>query len=99
MEDEEESLTDANNVTTAAFSCAPSSRRGNVGAIFTSERLDKSDKLVNPINNLKIKDKVYELNKTTTSDAQGNLMGYPDTATYTNNRPDTVTHTSNRILD
>ena len=57
--------------------------------LFTSERLDKSDNIVNAINHLTINDAGYELSKATASDAQGNITSDPDT----------VTHTSNVILD
>ena len=57
--------------------------------MFTSEKLDKLDKLVDAINNLTINDAGYEFKKVTESDTLGNL---------TSNR-DTVTHTSNVILD
>ena len=99
IEDEEESITDAKNVTTDAFSHAYSSQRENVDAIFTSEKLDKLDKLVGAINNSKINDAIHELNKATVSYAQDNLTSDPDTVNHTRNRPDTVTHTSNGILD
>ena len=73
VEDEEESIMDSNNVTADAFIHASSSQRENVGTIFTSEKLDKSYKIVGAINNLTINDARYELNKSTASDAQGNL--------------------------
>ena len=57
------------------------------------------DKIFNAINNLKITDAKYELNKASTSDRQGNIMSDPDIFTHTSNRPDIVTHTSNGILD
>ena len=68
-------------------------------AIFTSEKLDKYDELVDTINNLTINDAGYELNKETANDAQGDLTGNPGTDTHTSKGPDTVTQTSNRILD
>ena len=89
MEDEEESITDVNNVTADAFSQASSSQRENADAIFKSDKIDKSYELVNAINNLTINDNVYELNRATASDTQGNITS----------NPDTVTHTSNIILD
>ena len=89
MKDVEESITDANNVTADAFSRVSSLQRENLDAIFTGENLDKSDELVDAINNSKIKDSIYELKIATTSDAQGDLTS----------NPDTVTHTSNGILD
>ena len=52
MEDEEESITDANNVTSDAFSHASSLQRESADTIFTREKLDKSDKIVKAINNL-----------------------------------------------
>ena len=39
IEDEEESITDYNNVTADAFSHASSSQRENSNMIFTSEKL------------------------------------------------------------
>ena len=73
MEDEEESITDTNNVTADAFSLASNSQRENADATFTSDKLDKSDKLVNMINNLTINASRYELNTETASDTQSNL--------------------------
>ena len=80
---------DAENVITVAFIHASRSQRENSDAIFTFEKIDKSDRLVDSINNLTINDSGYELNTATTSDAQGNLT----------RNLDTVTHTSNIILD
>ena len=89
MEDEEESIMDANNVTADAFSHASISKRENVDPVFTCEKLDNTDELVNTIHKLIINDAVYVLNKATASDAQGDIKSDPDT----------VTHTSNGILD
>ena len=58
-------------------------------AIFTWEKLYKSNGVDSAINNFPINDAVYKLNKATASDAQGDLMS----------NIDTVTHTSNGILD
>ena len=99
MEYEEESITDATNVPDDTFSHASSRQRENEDAIFTSEKLDKSDEIVDAINKLTINDAIYELNKATASDAQGDLTSNLDTVIHTSNRPDTFTHTSNRILD
>ena len=99
MKYEEESITEANNINAYAFSHASSSQRENTDMIFTSEKLDKSDELVNAINNLTTSDVVYELNKSIASDAQGDIMSYTDTSTHTSNGPDTFTHTRNRIFD
>ena len=52
-------ITDANNVTADAFSHAFTSQRENSDTIFTSEKLDKLDKLVDTINNLTIIDAIY----------------------------------------
>ena len=60
-----------------------------MNTIFTSEKLEKSDNLVNAINNLTIKDSRSELNTAIASAAQGYIMSDPDT----------VTHTRNRILE
>ena len=57
---EEELKTDANNVFTDAFIHASSSQRENMDLIFTSEKLDKLDELVNTINNLTIDNCGYE---------------------------------------
>ena len=73
MEDEEESITDANTVTADAFSHTSSSQRENVDAVFTIEKLYKSENLVNTINDLTINDAGYELNKAIASDSQGDL--------------------------
>ena len=80
---------DSNNVTADAFSHESSSQREILNAVFTSEKLDKLDKLVDAIIDMTINNAIYELSTTTASDAQGDLM----------NDPDTVNHTSNRILD
>ena len=90
---------DANNVTADAFVYASTSQRENVDVIFTSEKLDKPDKLFDVINNLTINDARYELNKVTESGSQGDPTINPYTVTHTSNRLYTVTHTSNRILD
>ena len=47
---------ESNNVTDDALSCTFSSQRENTDAIFTSEKLDKLDELVNGINNLTTND-------------------------------------------
>ena len=62
-----------------------SSYRENLDTIFTNEKIEKSDELVNTINNLTINNPIYELNIATTSDTQGNLTSDPDTVTHTNN--------------
>ena len=83
---EEESITDANSISVDTFSHAYSAQRENANAIFTSEKLDKSDELVDAVNNLTINDaKYYESSTATTSDAQGNLTINPETVTHTSN--------------
>ena len=90
---------DTNNVTDNWFSHASSPQKENADKIFTSEKVDTSSKLVDKINNFIMKDAGYELNKTTKSDIQGDVMRDPDAFTHTNNGPDTITHTSNGSLD
>ena len=53
--------------------------------IFTIEKLEKLDELVDSVNNLKINDPGYELNTVTVSDAQGNLTSNLDIVTHTRN--------------
>ena len=55
MEDKVESIMDAINVTDDAFSNASISQREKEDAIFTSEKIDKSDDIVDTINSLIIK--------------------------------------------
>ena len=87
---EEEYIIDANNVTVDTFIHASNAQRENSNAIFTSEKLDKLDELVDAVNNLTINDaKYYESNTATASDEQGDLTS----------NPETVTHTSNRIFE
>ena len=48
------SITDANNVTADTFSHASSTQREDANKIFTSENLDKLDKIVDSVKNLTI---------------------------------------------
>ena len=81
---EEESITDATNVTADIFSHFSSAHRENAKLIFTIEKLDKLDELVDSVKNLTINNaKYYELNTATTSDAQGDLPSKPETVTHT----------------
>ena len=67
---EEESISDANNVNADTFSHASNTQRENVNAIFTSEKLDKSDDLIEAVNILTINNsKYYESNTATAGDA------------------------------
>ena len=97
MEYEEESIMDANNVTADAFSHASISKRENVDPVFTCEKLDNTDELVNTINGLIINDAVYVLNKAIASDAQVGITSNPDTVAHTSSGTDTVTYTSNEV--
>ena len=84
---EEESIMDTNNITADTFSHASSAQRGNSNAIFTSEKLDKLDELVDSVKNLTINNaKYYEKNAVTASDAKGNLTRNPKTVTRSRNR-------------
>ena len=70
---EEESIADANNVTVDTFSHTSNKQKDNANAIFTSEKLDKSDKLVGTVNNLTINNaRYYESNTVGTSDLTRN---------------------------
>ena len=83
---EEVSVLDTNNVTEDTFSHMSNTQRENVNAIFTSEKLDKLDELVDAVKRLTINDaKYYELNTATVSDSQSDLTCNPDTFTHTNN--------------
>ena len=69
-------------------------QRGNENTIFTSEKLDKSDDLVNAVKNLTINDAIYyESNTATANDAQGDITCNLETGTHTSNGNETVTHT------
>ena len=83
---EEESITDAGNVTVYTPSHAYNSLRKNANKIFTSEKLDKSDELLDIVKNLTINDaKYYESNTATTSDSKGDRTRNPETITHTRN--------------
>ena len=62
--------------------------------IFTSEKLDKLDELLDAVNNLTINDAKYsESNTAIASDSQGDITLNPETVTHTINGNETVTHT------
>ena len=87
---------DTNNVTKDIFVHTSNTQRENANAIFTSEKLDKLDELVDAVNNLTINDaKYYESNTATTSEAQGDLKRNPETVTHTRNKKKTDHLTSN----
>ena len=56
---EEEPKTDANDITADTFFHASSAKRENSKTMFTTENLDKLDKLVDAVKNLKINDGGY----------------------------------------
>ena len=85
-EDEEGSITDANNITADTFSFASISQRKKFEHNIYKLEAKKSDELVNVVNNLTINDAEYELNIATASDTKGDLMSFPDTVTHTSNR-------------
>ena len=83
---EETSMMDANNVTADTFIHASSAHRENTNVIFTSEKLDKSDKIIDAVNNLTINYyKYYESNTATASYSQVNLTRNPETVNHTIN--------------
>ena len=89
-------MADANNVTADTFRHVSNTQRENKYAIFTSEKLDKLDELVDPVKNLIINDaENYESNTATVRDAQGDLTRNPEKITHTINGNETVIHTSN----
>ena len=58
----------------------------NAIVIFKSDKLDKSEDLVDAVKNLTTNDaKYYESNRATSSDAQGDLTRNPETFTHTSN--------------
>ena len=97
---EEESIVDANNVTADTSSHNSSAKRYNSNTIFTGEKLDKSDELVDAVKNLTINDTIYyESNTTTSSDSQGDLTRNPETVIHTINGNETANHTRNRNFE
>ena len=81
-----ESISDSNNATVHKFSHVSNAQRENSNPIFTSEKLDKWDNLVDEVKKLTIEDsKYYESNTDTTSDTQGNLTHNPETINHTSN--------------
>ena len=84
---EEKSIIYANTITMDISSHASNAQRENSNAIFTSEKLDKSDELVDAVKILTINDtRYYESNTATVSDAQVNLTHNSETFTHTCNR-------------
>ena len=92
---EEES--DYNNVTVDNFSHTANTQRGNANAIFTSENLEKSDKMADKIKDLTINDaEHYVSNSAIANDKKCNPASDPKTATHTSESKGKVTDTSNR---
>ena len=66
---EEESISEANNITADTFSHTSITQRENANTIFTSEKLHKSDELTDALKDLTIKDvKYYESDTAKASD-------------------------------
>ena len=65
----EESISDANNVTADTLIHTTNTQRENTNAIFTSEKLDKSDDLADALKDFKINHSgYYASNSVTVSD-------------------------------
>ena len=83
---EEESISDANNVTEDTFIHTSNTKIYNANEIFTSEKIDKSDDLTDALNDLTIKnDGYYASNSAIASNAQGDIKRDPKTVTHTSN--------------
>ena len=81
---EEKSIMETNNISVDTFRHASSSQRENANTIFTSEKLDKLDKLVDTIKNMRINNAIYyESDTPTTSNIQGNHTRNLKTVTHT----------------
>ena len=80
----EESISDANIVMADTFSNKSNTQKENTNSIFTSDKLDKSDKLVDAVKYLTTNEsKYYVSNSANASDAQSNLTCNPKTVTNT----------------
>ena len=68
----------ANNVTTDILSYTFNAQKENLNAIFTSEKLDKLDELIDAVNYLTINDaRYYKSNTETARDTQGDHRRNP----------------------
>ena len=68
------------------FSRASNTQRDIANAILASDKLDKSDELVDAVKDLTINNaKYYESNTMTTSDAQGDTIRNMETFNHTSN--------------
>ena len=84
-EEEEEEITDADNVTDYMFSITPSTQREILNAVFASEKLENLDGLVDAVVNMKINNIKYQLNAAILSDAQVKFASDPEKITHTSN--------------
>ena len=81
------------------FSHIPNTKRENTNAIFTSEKIDKSDKLVATLKDLTINDAEYNVsNSATVDDAKGDPTSNLTKVTHTSDGKGKVADTSNRSL-
>ena len=64
---EEESIEDANNITADTFSHVSNTQKENANTIFISEKINKSNKMVDAVNNLTINDAIYYESNTATA--------------------------------
>ena len=97
---EEESISYSNNVTADTFSHMPNTQRENVNAIFTSEKLDKSDDLADALKYLTISNAVYYESKSATAiDTLGDHTSNMETVNQTRNWKETLWTLSTRILN
>ena len=97
---DKESKSDANNVTADTSSHTLNTQRYNANAIFTSEKLDKSDELADTLKYLTINDaEYYVANSATKNDAKGDPASNPKTVTHTSDRKGKVMDTINGIIN
>ena len=78
------------------FSHTSNTQRDNSNTIFTSEKLNKSDDLVDTLKDFTINDaKYYVSNSATENDAKCDPESNPETVTHTSDGKEKVTDTSN----
>ena len=93
---EEESISDADNITADTIIHTSNTQRENANVIFTSEKLDKSDEMADALKDLIINDAGYhESDTATASDAQVDPTRDPKTVTHISNGKGKVMETSN----
>ena len=91
----EESILDTHTVTADKFGHTSNTQRENANAIFTSEKLDKSDDMEDALKGLAINDAAYyESNSATVSDAQGDPTRDLETVTHISNGNEKATGSS-----